>query len=64
MTTTTKELSRKIKKIEKELSILREPHSVLGKMRVDEETIKQASQALFDFDIEKYVSKKDLKSWK
>jgi hypothetical protein len=64
MTTSTRELIKKIKKIEKELKILKEPHSILGKMNVDETIIKHASQALFDFDIEKYVTKKDLKAWK
>ncbi len=34
------------------------------KIYVDSTILKKASKALFDFDIEKYVSKKDLRAWK
>lgn len=34
------------------------------KIFVDSVILKKASKALFDFDIEKYVSKKDLQAWK
>ena len=61
---TTQTLIKKIEKIEKELNILKQPKNILGKIYVDSKTIKQASKALFDFDIEKFVSKKDLKLWK
>ncbi|MGR3317362.1 MAG: hypothetical protein ACUZ8O_02620 [Candidatus Anammoxibacter sp.] len=39
-------------------------HFITAVYSVDEKTIKHATQALFDFDIAKYVSKKDIKSWK
>ncbi len=57
-------LIKKIEKIEKELTEFKKPKSVLGKIYVDPKTLKQAVKALFDFDIEKFVSKKDLKLWR
>ena len=63
MTMTTQALIKKIEKIEKELIKFKQPKSILGKIYVDEKILKQASKTLFDFDIEKFVSKKDLK-WK
>ena len=64
MTTTTEKLVKKVESIEKELKKIQEPHSILGKMHVDDMLIRQDSRSLFYFDIEKYVSKKDLKAWK
>lgn len=54
-------LARKIEHIEKILSELKKPKSIFGKIYVDEKILKQANKALFDFDIEKFVTKKDLK---
>lgn len=54
----------KIKKIEKEILELKQPQLILSKVYVDADIIKQASKNLFDFDIEKFISKKDLKLWK
>ncbi|MBU4298816.1 hypothetical protein KJ636_02140 [Patescibacteria group bacterium] len=61
---TTQMLVKKIEKIEKELVELKQPKSISGKIFVDFEILKTAKKALFDFDIEKFVSKKDLKLWK
>ncbi len=61
---TTQTLIKKIEKIEKELSEFKQPKSILGKIYIDSEIFKKASKALFDFDIEKFISKKDLKLWK
>lgn len=55
---------KKIEKIEHELQQLKQPKSILGKITVDSKVIKKASKALFDFDIEKFVTKRDLNSWK
>jgi chaperonin cofactor prefoldin len=60
----TQTLIQKIDKIEKELKEIKKPKSILGKIYVDSEILEQASKALFDFDIEKFVSKKDLKLWR
>jgi len=60
----TQILIKKIKKLEKEINRLKQPKSVLVKMKVDNKVITEAKKALFDFDIEKFVSKKDLKAWK
>ncbi len=56
-------LVKKIGRIEKELKELKKPKSILGKVYVDSEILKKAKKALFDFDIEKFISKKDLKIW-
>jgi hypothetical protein len=61
---TTQLLLEKIKKLEKELKEIKMPQKILGKVFVDEEILKKAKKALFDFDIEKFVKKKELKSWK
>lgn len=61
---TTQALIKKITKIEKDLAGLIQPKDIFGKMQVDEEILKKAKKAIFDFDIEKFVSKKDVKSWK
>lgn len=60
----TQTLIKKIEKIEKELKELKKPKSILGKIYVDSDILKQASKTLFDFDIEKFVTKKDIKLWK
>lgn len=60
----TQAIIKKIEKLEKELKELKKPKSILGKLYVDSEILKQASKALFDFDIEKFVTKKDIKLWK
>lgn len=44
--------------------LMKKPKNILGKVRVDDKVIKQAKKALFNFDIEKYISKKDLLVWK
>jgi len=61
---TTQILIEKIKKIEQELIKIKQPKSILGKIHVDEKILEQTKKAIFDFDIEKFVSKKDLKKWK
>jgi hypothetical protein len=61
---TTQLLLEKIKKLEKELKEIKMPQKILGKVFVDEKILKKAKKALFDFDIEKFVKKKELKSWK
>jgi len=61
---TTQTILKKIEKIEQELTQLQQPKSILGKFEVDSATLKKASKALFDFDIEKFVTKKDLKIWR
>jgi hypothetical protein len=55
---------KKIEKIEQQLAQLQQPKNILGKLKVDSKTIQKASKAIFDFDIEKFVTKKDLKAWK
>jgi hypothetical protein len=59
---TTQLLLEKIKKLEKELKEIKMPQKILGKVFVDEKILKKAKKALFDFDIEKFVKKKELKS--
>lgn len=61
---TIQAITQKLEKIEQELKELKQPKSILGKLTIDERILKNASRALFDFDIEKFVAKKDLKSWK
>jgi len=61
---TTKTLAEKIKKLEKELKKIKKPKKILGKIFVDEKILEKAKRALFDFDIEKFVKKKNLSSWK
>jgi chaperonin cofactor prefoldin len=61
---TTQALLKKIDKIEHELHELKKPKSILGKIQVDSKILKQVKNAIFDFDIERFVSKKDLKTWK
>ena len=60
----TETLIKKIEKIEQELVQFQQPKSVLGKLRVDEKLLKKAKSMLFDFDIEKFITPKDLKLWK
>jgi hypothetical protein len=57
-------LVERIKKIEKELIELKKPKSILGKIFVDKKILDKAKKALFDFDIERFVTKNDLKSWR
>jgi len=61
---TMQTIIEKIEKIEQELQQLKQPKSILGKVFVDSTLVKKAKEAIFDFDIEKFVTKKDLKSWK
>ena len=60
----TKTLTKKIEKLEKELEEIKMPKKILGKIFVDEKLLEKAKKALFNFDIEKFVTKKNLKSWK
>ncbi|HLX11207.1 MAG TPA: hypothetical protein VKS81_00205 [Bacteroidota bacterium] len=55
---------QKLKRIEKELRVLRQPKAIVPKMIVDEGILRQATGAIFDFDIEKFVTAKDLRAWK
>ena len=55
---------KRIEGIEQELKEMKRPKSILGKLTVNSKLIKKASKALFDFDIEKFVTKRDLNSWK
>ena len=57
---TAKALARKVERLEREIRSLREPRHVFGKTRVDEALLKKAGEALFRFDIEEFVSRKDL----
>jgi uncharacterized protein (UPF0335 family) len=61
---TLKTLIKKVEKLEKELKEIKMPKKVLGKIFVDKKLLEKAKKALFNFDIEKFVTKKDLKSWK
>ena len=61
---TMQTIIKKIEEIEHELQELKQPKSILGKVVVDSTIVKKAKKALFDFDIEKFVTRKDLKSWK
>lgn len=61
---TTKTLIEKVEKLEKELKEIKMPKKILGKVYVDEKLLEKAKKALFKFDIEKYVKKEELKSWK
>jgi hypothetical protein len=61
---TTQALLEKIKKLEKELKEIKTPQKFLGKVFVDEKILEEAKKALFNFDIEKFIKKKELKSWK
>lgn len=58
---TTQTLIKKVEKLEKELKELKKPKSILGKLYVDSDVLKQALKAPFDFDIEKFVTKKEIK---
>jgi len=60
----TKTLIKKVEKLEKKLKEIKMPKKVLGKIFVDEKLLEKAKKALFNFDIEKFVTKKNLKSWK
>jgi|GEM_PF-5034137 hypothetical protein len=60
----TQTLTKKIETIEKELKKLAQPKSIIPKMYVDEHLLQHASKAIFDFDIEKYVTPQDVKRWK
>lgn len=60
----TQTLIEKIEKIEQELTNFKKPKQVLGKIYIDQEILKKAKKAIFDFDIEKFITKKDLKLWK
>ena len=65
MATVTKTtILKKIELLEEKINALGKPKSILGKVHVDEHTLKEAKRGLFDFDIEKYVSKKDVVQWK
>ncbi len=59
-----KTLERKVNKLEKEILKLKQSKQIFSKMDIDTNLIEKASEMLFDFDIEKYVSKKDLAQWK
>lgn len=61
---TIQAIIKKIEKIEQEMQQLKQPKSILGKIAVDSKVIKKASKALFDFDIEKFVTKRDINLWK
>lgn len=61
---TTKTIEAKIEKLEKELKEIKMPKKILGKVYVDEKLLEKAKKALFKFDIEKFVTQEDLKSWK
>jgi len=61
---TTKTLIQKVEKLEKELREIKMPKKILGKVFVDEKILEKAKRALFDFDIEKFIKKGELKSWK
>lgn len=61
---TTETLIKKIEKLEKELKEIKMPKEILGKVFVDEKILEKAKKAFFNFDIEKFVKKKELKSWK
>ena len=56
---------KRIKKLEQEIGELKKPKSILGTMHVNDSVMQQASKALFDFDIESFISLGDLKKpWK
>ncbi len=55
---------KKIEALEQKFAEFAKPKSILGKMKVDDAVLQQAAKAPFDFDIEKYVSKKDVERWK
>ncbi len=59
-----KTLERKVNRLEKEISKLKQSNQIFAKMDIDTNLIEKASKMLFDFDIEKYVSKKDIAQWK
>ncbi|MDP2209164.1 MAG: hypothetical protein Q8K98_10405 [Bacteroidota bacterium] len=59
-----KTLERKVNRLEKEILKLKQSKQIFAKMDIDTNLIEKASEMLFDFDIEKYVSKKDLAQWK
>jgi uncharacterized protein (UPF0335 family) len=61
---TLETLIKRVEKLEKELKEIKMPKKVLGKIFVDKKLLEKAKKALFNFDIEKFVTKKDLKSWK
>jgi hypothetical protein len=57
-------LNKKIKKIEEELYTLKHPQPIFPKIQVDDTTLENARKALFDFDIDEFVTKKDVERWK
>lgn len=60
----TETLIKKVEKLEKELKKIKFPEKLLGKVFVDEKILEKAKKALFNFDIEKFIKKKELKSWR
>jgi hypothetical protein len=60
---TVQTLAKKVSLLEKKIISLEMPSSVLVKLFVDEEVIDKAKKAVFDFDIDKFVSAKDLNLW-
>jgi hypothetical protein len=63
-TVTEVTILKKIELLEEKINALGKPKSFLGKIHVDEHSLQEAKNGLFDFDIEKYVSKKDVAQWK
>lgn len=60
------ELEGELRKIKSQIA-KKPPKSaglVWGKINVLESQIDEAKEAIFDFDIEKFVDKKDVASWK
>ena len=60
------ELEEELRKIKAQIA-KKPPKSagaVWGKINILESQIDEAKGAVFDFDIEKFVSKKDVASWK
>ncbi|MDI6767831.1 MAG: hypothetical protein QME52_13505 [Bacteroidota bacterium] len=61
---TIETLNKRVKKIEKELRLLKQSKMVFTKVRVDEALLLQVKKACFDFDVERFVTQNDLKRWK
>ena len=58
-------LEKKIAQLAKQVAALKTPKKISSKLAVDDATLKAANKAPFDFDIDTFVTRKDLtRPWK
>ena len=61
---TTATLEKKVVWLEKEFKAFKTPKKIFPKLHVDKSMLTKAATAPFDFDIEKFVTKKDLEGFR